>query len=74
MTIYEEAARYRKAASLAAVIETFSGTAEDVAAMPAEGRRTAEKLAAVHNASPETWRLVADILCSRAHWEPKHHN
>lgn len=63
---YETTARYRKAERLADVLETFSGTAGDVDAMPTEGRRMAEKLAMVRTASASTWALVAEILRTRS--------
>lgn len=63
---YETTARYRKAERLADVIETFSGSPADVAAMPVEGRRMAEQLAMVRTASESTWALVAEVLRTRA--------
>lgn len=62
---HETVARYRKAERLADVLETFSGTAADVDALPTQGRRMAEQLAMVRTASESTWALVAEILRTR---------
>lgn len=65
-TSNETLARFRKANRLADVLETFSGSADDVAVMATEGRRMAEQLAMVRVASEATWALVAEILRTRA--------
>lgn len=63
---HETIARYRKAERLADVLETFSGTADDVDDLPTKGRRMAEELAMVRVASEATWALVAEVLRTRA--------
>lgn len=59
-------AQARKAVRLAEVLSTYRATADEVAGLSAQGRRTVEALADVPESSDETWAMVLGYLVGRA--------
>lgn len=60
------AARVRKAAAIADVLDRAGGLGVDVSLIDDAGRRSAEALAGVRLSSDATWDMVATILSARA--------